>query len=113
MPTLERNVLRGATVLKLNGSLTYDQIRLVQREFETATHDSPGAVVVDLSNVDMLTTPAISMFLAAARELKDGGRKIIVSGPQPRVGEILKRLRLDNLLPVCSTVEEGVERTSA
>ena len=54
--------------------------------------------------------PAISMFLDAARALKDTGGKIVATGPQPRVGEVLQRLRLEKLLPVAATVEEGVKK---
>jgi anti-anti-sigma factor len=67
-------------------------------------------VVLDLSNVDFLSTPAISMFLDAAKSLKGTGGRIVATGPQPRVGDVLRRLRLETLLPVTRTVDEGVER---
>jgi anti-anti-sigma factor len=112
MVTLERTQTDGVTVLRLQGSLTVAELAHIQKGFEHATHNS-AAVLIDLSNVDMLTTPAISMLLAAAKDLKNRGGKILVTGPQPRVGEVLKRLRLDHLLPVVASPEEGINQLKA
>ena len=110
MANLERTDVGGVTVLKLKGSLNQTELADVEKSFHEATHRDGAAIVIDLSNVDFLTTPAISMFLDAARALKDTGGKIVATGPQPRVGEVLQRLRLEKLLPVAATVEEGVKK---
>jgi len=110
MANLERTEVGGVTVLRLKGSLNQMELADVEKSFHEATHQDGAAVVLDLSNVDFLTTPAISMFLDAAKCLKGTGGRIVASGPQPRVEEVLKRLRLDMLLPVAAAVEEGVKR---
>jgi anti-anti-sigma factor len=110
MANLERTEVNGVTVLRLKGSLSQTELADVEKSFHDATHENGAAVVLDLSNVDFLTTPAISMFLDGAKSLKDTGGRIIATGPQPRVGEVLKRLRLDTLLPVAATIDEGVKR---
>ncbi len=108
MTNLNRTEREGVTVLRLDGSLTQEEVLNVERSFHDATHRDGAAVVVDLSNVDFLATPAIAMFLEAAITLRDSGGRIVVSGPQPRIDQILKCLKLDRVLPVCSTVDEGV-----
>lgn len=110
MANLQRTDIAGVTVLRLNGSLSQNELADVEKSFYDATHQQGAAIVLDLSNVDFLTTPAISMFLDAAKTLKCTGGRIVATGPQPRVGEVLKRLRLDNLLPVTATVDEGVQQ---
>src|SRR5215207_297859 len=110
MANLEQTSIDGVTVLRLRGSLTQTELEDVEKSFREATHKDGAAVVVDLSNVEFLTTPAISMFLDAAKCLKTSGGRIVATGPQPRVGEVLKRLRLDALLPVVGSVDEGVGR---
>jgi anti-anti-sigma factor len=110
MANLERTDVDVVTVLKLRGSLNEAELLDVEKSFHDATHQDGAAVILDLSNVDFLTTPAISMFLDAARTLKDRGGRIVATGPQPRVGEVLKRLRLDALLPVVASVPEGVKQ---
>ena len=110
MANLERSDVNGVTVLKLRGSLSQLELADVEKSFHDATHENGAAVVIDLSNVEFLTTPAITMFLEAAKSLKGTGGRIVAAGPQPRVGEVLKRLRLDSLLPVATTVDEGVSK---
>ena len=113
MANLEQTEVDGVTVLRLKGSLSQMELADVEKSFHDATHRQGAAVVLDLSNVDFLTTPAISMFLDAAKSLKGTGGRIVATGPQPRVGEVLKRLRLDGLLPVTETIEEGVKRVKS
>jgi len=108
MPILNRTDLDGVTILRLEGGLSQVEVMQVERAFRQATHRDGAAVVVDLSNVDFIATAAIAMFLEAAKLLKESGGKIVVSGPQPKIGEVLRRLRLERVLPVFSTVDEGV-----
>ena len=110
MANLERSEMEGVTVLRLHGSLNQVELRDVEKAFHDATHGDASAVVIDLSNVDFLTTPAITMFLEAAHTLKHTGGKIGVTGPQPKVGDILKRLRLETMLPVYGSVQEGIQK---
>jgi anti-anti-sigma factor len=110
MANLERSEIDGVTVLRLHGSLNHIELRDVEKAFHEATHQERAAIIIDLTNVDFLTTPAITMFLEAAKALKGTGGKIGVTGPQPRVGDILKRLRLENLLPVYASVQDGIAK---
>jgi anti-sigma B factor antagonist len=112
MANLERSDIDGVTVLRLKGSLSQGELTDVEKSFQEATDEQGAAVVLDLSNVDYLSTPAISMFLDAARSLKGTGGRIVATGPQPRVGDVLRRLRLDALLPVTGSVDEGVRRVA-
>ena len=108
MANLERSETEGVTVLRLHGSLNQVELRDVEKAFHDATHGDASAVIIDLSNVDFLTTPAITMFLEAAHNLKGTGGKIGVTGPQPKVGDILKRLRLHSVLQTIPGYEEAL-----
>lgn len=110
MANLQRSDVDGVTVLRLAGNLSADELADVEKSFHDATHRDGAAVVLDLSNVDFLGTPAIAMFLDAAKSLRHTGGKIVATGPQPRIGEVLQRLHLDKLLPVANTVDEGVSK---
>ena len=110
MAHLERSEMEGVTVLRLHGSLTSTDLRDVEQAFHDATQGDAGSVIIDLTDVDFVTTPAITMFLEAAHTLKHAGGKIGVTGPQPKVGDILRRLRLETMLPVYASVQEGVQK---
>jgi anti-anti-sigma factor len=110
MANLERSDVDGVTVLRLKGTLDRVELSDVDRTFHAATHRDRASVVIDLADVDFLTTPAIAKFLDAARSLRHSGGRVVVTGPPPRVENVLRRLRLDSLLPVLGTVAEGIAR---
>ena len=113
MANLERCDVDGVTVLRLKGTLDRVELSDVERTFHDATHRDRASVVIDLADVDFLTTPAIAMFLDAARSLRHSGGRVVVTGPSPRVEDVLRRLRLDSLLPVVGSVAEGIARVKA
>lgn len=108
MAHLERTELDGVTVLRLSGSLGREQVAEVERPFYDATDGERPAVILDLADVDFLTTPAIAMFVGAARLMKLTGGRIVLSGSQPHVEDVLRRLRLDMLLPRVRSVPDGL-----
>jgi anti-sigma B factor antagonist len=110
MANLERTDVDGVTVLRLKGTLDRIELSDVERTFHAATHRDHASVVIDLADVNFLTTPAIAMFLEAAKTLRHSGGRIVVTGPPPRVENVLRRLRLDVLLPVMGSVAEGIAR---
>ncbi len=71
MATLERTELGDVTVVKLKGSLTMEGLEEVQDQFQELTRRPGCHTLVDLTEVEMVTTPALSMFLAAASAAKN------------------------------------------
>jgi anti-anti-sigma factor len=110
MAHLERTELDGVTVLRLAGSLGREQIAEIEKPFYAATDGGNAAIILDLTDVDFLTTPAIAMFVGAACSMRRGGGRIVVSGSQPHVEDVLRRLRLDTLLPRVRSLRDGVAR---
>src|SRR5437867_3336639 len=89
MANLERTDVGGVTVLKLKGSLNQTELADVEKSFHEATHRDGAAIVIDLSNVDFLTTPATSaaIFRSATDRLfiqhpQSGCTYLIRSGPR-------------------------------
>jgi anti-anti-sigma regulatory factor len=66
-------------------------------------------VVVDLTSVDILTTPAISMFIAAAKTARESGGAITFTESPPPVRDILNRLRLHSILHTVSDVRHAID----
>jgi anti-anti-sigma factor len=64
---------------------------------------------VDLAQVDMLNTPAIAMFLGAHRMVKQQGGRLIFTGVQGMVDDLLRRCRLDTVLTIVPGMKEAVE----
>jgi anti-anti-sigma factor len=95
--TLTRSESAGVTVLRLAGPLTHDTVPSVRPAFDAATQ-APARVVVDLSEVPVLTTPGLSLLLTATRRLSEGGGRLVITGTQGIVDDMLRRCRLDVVL---------------
>jgi anti-anti-sigma factor len=108
MATLERIELGNLVVLKLKGSLTSDGLETIEEPFAEIAQRPGGRTVVDLTGVDFVTTPALSMFIAAANSAKQTGGRIIFTETQPPVRDVLNRLRLHAILRTVPGLEEAI-----
>jgi anti-anti-sigma factor len=108
MATLERTELGDVTVVKLKGSLTMEGLEEVELRFQELTRRPGSHTLIDLTEVEMVTTPALSMFLAAASAAKQSGGRIIFTESRPPVRDILKRLRLHAVLQTIAGYEEAL-----
>src|SRR5262245_55445585 len=109
MVTLERIEMDELTVVKLKGSLTNEGLEQVERSFEAVTGRPGARTVVDLTGVEMVTTPALSMFIAAANQAKSTGGRIIFTETRPPVRDVLKRLRLHSILETVPGLEHAID----
>jgi anti-anti-sigma factor len=108
MASLDQNDRDGVKVLRICGSLNQHGVDTVESAFNEATGSS-GRLVVDLSQVDLVNTPAIAMFLGAHRTVKQTGGRLIFTGVQGMVDELLRRCRLDTVLTIVPEMREAIE----
>ena len=113
MATCERVDQGNVTILRLKGALTGEGLEQVQQPFEQVTHAKGARVVVDLTEVAMVTTPAISMFIAAALAARETGGRVVFTESQPPVRDILKRLRLHAILHTVPGIAEAITEARA
>lgn len=97
------------TVLRIAGSLNQHGVDTVESPFSEAMSIA-RRLVVDLSQVDVVNTPAIAMFLGAHRTMRQAGRQIVFTGVQDMVQDLLRRCRLDTVLTIIPDPHEAVER---
>jgi len=107
--TLTRSESEGVTILRLTGPLTHETVPSVRRAFEAAT-DGAARVVVDLTDVPMLTTPGLSLLLTASRRLIEAGGRLVLTGTRGIVDDMLRRCRLDVVLEIVPDAAEATRR---
>jgi anti-anti-sigma factor len=108
MATLDCQNMNDLIVLKLKGALTSEELFQVEKPFEQATSRPGVRAVVDLTGVDIVTTPALSMFIAAANHAKNSGGKIVFTQATPPVRDILRRLRLTQVLTTVPGLDDAI-----
>ena len=108
MADLNCTKLDDLTILKINGSLTSEELAQVERPFGEFTAQPGARIVVDLTNVEIVTTPALSMFIAAANQAKHSGGKIVFTQATPPVRDVLRRLRLSSILVTVPGLDDAI-----
>jgi anti-anti-sigma factor len=108
MATVQQFEREGLTVLKFQGSLTAASLEEVEHVIGPLARRPGARLLVDLAGVDLLATPAISMFVAVARATAQHGGRIVFTQSNPRITDVLHRLRLDALLHTVPDFEQAV-----
>ena len=108
MASLDQSSRDGVSVVRIRGSLNQHGVDTVESAFNEAT-GSASRLVVDLSQVDLVNTPAIAMFLGAHRAAKQTGGRLVFTGVQGMVNDLLRRCRLDGVLTIVPEMRDAIE----
>ena len=68
-----------------------------------------GAVVLDFSGVDYISSVGLRVLMIASKEMRGHGGRIVLAAPQPVVAEILAISRFDRVLEVAPSVRRALE----
>jgi anti-sigma B factor antagonist len=70
--------------------------------------EAPDArLVIDLSQVEIITTPGLGMLLHINNLARNSGSKFVLACPRPMVRDIFARTHLDRVLKLTDTIEEA------
>lgn len=100
----------GATVVEVGGSVENATIDAFETGLESAVRSSPR-VVVDLSNVEMMTSQGLGLLIKHAERI-GGPERFLLSGLQPRVRDIFQALGLDQFFVIVDSVDRALRMLS-
>jgi anti-anti-sigma factor len=109
MVKLQQAQENGVTVLRFSGSLTQEEVERIEPEFVAAIDKPQPKIVVDLSKVDSMTTPGISMFVAALKSTARAGGRIVFTGTAGIVDDLLRRCRLDAIMTIVPKPNDAID----
>jgi anti-anti-sigma factor len=106
----------NAVVLHVEGRLDQDTCvdftRDLMKHVDAAVRDS-GAIVLDLSALEYVSSAGLRCFMLASRQAKAQHGRIFVAALQPMVGEIFEISHFNLVFQVFPTVREAVGAVSA
>ena len=109
MVELKKTQKDGVTVLRFSGNLTQEEVERIEPQFVAAIDQPSPKIVVDLSKVSAMTTPGISMFVAALKSTAKAGGRIVFTGTRGIVDELLHRCRLDAIMTIVPKPDDAIE----
>ncbi len=108
--TMSDEVLKdGLHRITLAGTLDAPNTMTIEDDFRTRVMGLGGQqVIVDLSDVDYMSSYGLRMFLIGAKLLDNRGGTLHLAGPNPKVMEVIRLAGYDTMFPVHETVDEAI-----
>ena len=103
-----RNLDDGLVNVKLAGRLDTPGVDRIELRLTATLVPGGKNAVVDMSDVQLVTSMGIRMFVTLARSLKAKGARIAVYAPQALVRETLDNVALGDILPICESQTDAV-----
>ena len=105
--------LQDATLISIKGRIDHK----TAKDFEEALNphlgeDRSGALVLDLGDLEYMTSAGLRVLMIAAKTCGSRSRKLAVAGLQPLIAEIFKISRFDLVLNIYPTVEDALRALS-
>jgi anti-anti-sigma factor len=113
---LASQVFGNSLVLNVTGRLDQDNCENFRRDLAPhllAATQGALTIVLDLSELEYVSSAGLRCFMLAAKETKSHDGRIFVAALQPMVAEIFQISRFDLLIPVYLTLRAALESVSA
>lgn len=114
--SLPSQIFGNALVVNVAGRLDQDHCDAFRHELApllASASEDGRAIVLDLAELEYVSSAGLRCFMLAAKEVKARDGKIVVAALQPMVDEIFKISRFDLLIPVFPNVRAALQSVSA
>lgn len=99
-------------MLAPNGSLDQRAVAMVEPQFEAILAQC-DRLVIDLTRVNLITTPGITLLIQSAKLLSDRRGKLVVCCAAGFVQDTIRRCRLDAFLSHTASLPEALSLARA
>ena len=114
MTTLSiEDVTEKLRVVHFHGDLDSVGARMVDEKFTSATGDRTGHLIVDLSDVQFISSAGLAMLLVKGKMLNRSGGKLSVAGASKRVQEVLAMAGFQELFDLYNDLNDAVSAQRA
>lgn len=100
-------------VVYLTGLLDIPGVDDIALKFTAFTATQRKPVIVDLSEVSMITSMGVGMLITAANTLRRHNASMILFNPQPNVERVLKMSGLDQIFTIEHDLDAAIHRISS
>ena len=96
-------------LIELRGRLDLKGTLGIEKLFSLHSLGSPqGKVIVDLQQLEFLTSAGICMLVRNARELNERKGRMILINASPMIEDVLRVARVESLLPLAHSLDDAV-----
>ncbi len=96
-------------VIHFEGKLDVNLSLAVEVELEKMITLGVKKIIIDLKNVEYLSSSGLRIFISAMRKLNEQGGHLLLCSITPMVKKIFKIVELEDLFQVYDTLEEAIK----
>lgn len=101
---LENNLYK----ITLKGTLDAPGAMAIEDQFHAALNEHKGKIIVDLMELEYMSSYGLRMMLLAAKSLHEKGGGLYLAGPNLHVMEVIRLAGYDTMFPVYETVLDAI-----
>jgi anti-sigma B factor antagonist len=97
------------THVALIGKLDVQGLHAVDVKFHGYTAARRKPTLVDISQLEFISSLGIGMFISCARSLGRFGAKLVLFNPQPMVEEVFNAVGLGEAIPITHSMDKAID----
>jgi len=97
----------GVRIIRLSGRMDLQGNEQIALRFNALTISGPPAIIVDLSDVEFLSSLGISTLVTGAKTARLRRGVLALCAARPNVMSALERTNLTTIIPTCVTMDEA------
>ena len=96
------------TIVTPYGEIGYPEANAF-RNYLRKAQERRGRVLVDLANVQFMSTPGLATLVEALQSSKRSGNKLVLAGLQDRVRAVFEIARLNTVFTIVTDIQTGMQ----
>jgi anti-sigma B factor antagonist len=96
----------GCVLVKLEGSLDGSGVASVEKEFNRLKTYGSGKIIVDLCDVDYISSEGVGLLVTHASHIKKTGGRFCVFSVKPQTKKLLNLAKAEQVMNICDTFED-------
>ena len=98
--------------INLSGRMDVEGVGLIETRLAGMTASPRNAIIVDMSAVPFMASIGIRALLLNAKAVGKRGGKLVLLNPDQHVRSVLASSGVDQLIPVCTGLEEAMAKVA-
>lgn len=106
---IDCKLVGDARVLTLGGHITTAESQVVSENLSRLVADGTNPIVVDMTNVDIITSDGLGALIRARKASAEAGGTLALSGVKGNILDVFRMTRLDKIFPLYDSVGAAIK----
>ena len=95
-------------VVFLEGELTFYNSSDIKEQIKRAITGNEEQLILEFSGLTMIDSSGVGIIISLLKKMN--GKDLIVVAPPPKIARVLEITRIDQIVPIASTLDEAYQK---